>query len=120
LLKLGRQRNESDPASLHQLRIGCKKLRYAVEFFRSFLPKGVAKDALEALKELQDCLGSLNDAAVGQQLLEQAGEKPSRPEEARALGLLAGWQASTIDRDLGRLKRAWKHAKRNLSPLTEG
>jgi inorganic triphosphatase YgiF len=120
LLKLGRQRDESDPASLHQLRIGCKKLRYAIEFFRTFLAKGTAKAALEALKELQDCLGSLNDAAVGQQLLEQAGETSSRPEEARALGLLAGWQASRIDQDLRHLKRAWKHARRSLAPLTEG
>jgi len=120
LLKRGRQRNEDDAASLHQLRIGCKKLRYIIEFFRSFLQKGTAREALEALKDLQDCLGSLNDAAVGQQLLEQASGKAPRPGEARALGLVLGWQASRIDQDLGRLKRAWKHSKRSLAPLTEG
>lgn len=117
VLKRGRDRNDAEEASLHELRIACKKLRYTVEFFRTFVPKARAKDALEGLKELQDCLGSLNDAAVGQRLLEQAGEGGTKPADARALGLVQGWQASRIEQDLGRLRRTWKRSKRSLAAL---
>ena len=119
VLKRGRDRDESQEASLHELRIACKKLRYSIEFFRSFVPKARAKGALESLRELQDCLGSLNDAAVGQRLLEQAGEGRHKASQARALGLVQGWQASRIEQDLAHLKRAWKRAKHSLAALID-
>jgi inorganic triphosphatase YgiF len=117
VLKRGRDRSDADEASLHELRIACKKLRYTVEFFRVFLPKAKSRDALDGLKDLQECLGSLNDAAVGRRLLEQAGEGGSKASEARALGLVQGWQASRIEHDLAHLRRAWKRARRSLAAL---
>ena len=119
VLKRGRDRNDAEESSLHELRIACKKLRYTVEFFRTFVSKGKSRDALESLKDLQECLGSLNDAAVGQRLLEQAGEGGTKASEARALGLVQGWQASRIEQDLAHLRRTWKRAKHSLAALTE-
>jgi len=119
VLKRGRERDEADPASLHELRIACKKLRYTIEFFRDYLPKPRVRDALESLRDLQDCLGSLNDADVGQRLLAQAGEAGGAPIEGRALGLVQGWHASRIEQDLGHLRGAWKRAKRALAPLAQ-
>jgi triphosphatase len=120
VLKRGRRRDEADEDSLHALRIAGKKLRYALEFFRALLPKAEAKAALEALRQLQDCLGSLNDAAVGRRLLAEAGAAGHRPDEARALGIVVGWQTGRIDADLHHLRRAWKRAKKALAPLAEG
>jgi len=120
LLKRGRRRNEADEESLHALRIAGKKLRYAVEFFRSLLPKGEAKAALEVLRALQDCLGSLNDAAVGKRLLAEAGVSGRGAAESRALGIIVGWQTGRIDADLHHLRRTWKRVKKALAPLAAG
>jgi len=54
---------------LHRLRIAGKKLRYTAEFFRSLYAKKPAAKFIEALSDVQDHLGSLNDAMVSQQLL---------------------------------------------------
>lgn len=52
----------------HRLRIDAKKLRYATSFFASlFTDNGTARDRdsfAEALRQLQDSLGELNDIAV--------------------------------------------------------
>jgi len=119
VLRRGRKRDEADEASLHRLRIAGKKLRYAIEFFRSLLPKARVKSALAALKQLQDCLGSLNDAAVGHRLLAAASETAPRPLEARALGLVVGWQAARAETDLKQLRTAWKKTRRALTALAE-
>lgn len=51
--------------TLHQLRIECKYLRYLLEFTRHLLgPPG--EQLIETLKQLQEHLGDLNDAAVSQ------------------------------------------------------
>ncbi len=53
----------SDLAALHAVRIGAKKLRYSLEFFRdAFGEPAVAP--IEELKAAQDHLGELNDCLV--------------------------------------------------------
>ncbi|MFN8445766.1 MAG: CHAD domain-containing protein [Caldilineaceae bacterium] len=52
----------------HALRIECKYLRYALEFAAPFLDKEGAS-LIGHLKQLQEDLGKLNDAAVSQQML---------------------------------------------------
>jgi CHAD domain-containing protein len=53
---------------LHALRIDCKKLRYALEFFSPVLGPG-ARLVIDEVKALQDHLGDLNDAHVAVELL---------------------------------------------------
>lgn len=65
------------PQTLHQLRIQCKFLRYTLEFAQPLLGAG-GKRLIAALKQLQDLLGHLNDAAVSQLLLAQ--ETPTETE----------------------------------------
>lgn len=67
--------------TLHALRIDCKRLRYAVEFFRE--PMGDAGDALiKEITRAQDHLGELHDADVAADLLldflNRATHKESR------------------------------------------
>jgi CHAD domain-containing protein len=52
-----------DSDALHQLRIDCKKLRYATEFFSPLYGKSIVKST-EHLKALQDVLGTLHDVVI--------------------------------------------------------
>jgi CHAD domain-containing protein len=53
---------------LHALRIDCKALRYALEFFSPVLGRQ-AGSVIEEIKVLQDHLGDLNDAHIAAELL---------------------------------------------------
>ena len=59
-------------AEVHRLRIQCKKLRYAIEFFSSLYPKEEIQTVVRHLKQVQDILGNFNDLSVQQAMLRQA------------------------------------------------
>ena len=71
---LARQAQNLDIESLHALRVGAKRVRYAIEFFAPlYRAKGV-KAAHEPLAALQDTLGMLTDlASAGTLLMRGAG-----------------------------------------------
>lgn len=50
-------------ATLHQLRIACKHLRYAVEVFMPVLPDAFREDFYPQLENIQELLGEFHDAA---------------------------------------------------------
>lgn len=55
---------------VHELRIGCKKLRYLMEFFAPLYPAAAVRPILKPLKRLQDNLGLFNDYSVQQAFLK--------------------------------------------------
>lgn len=55
---------------LHQLRIACKRARYAVEFFETALGEG-SKEIETALIDVQDHLGELQDCVVALATIER-------------------------------------------------
>ena len=59
------------PPRRHQVRILAKRLRYALDLFAVALPKQAAARYTDALSELQDSLGELNDASVATAVLPQ-------------------------------------------------
>lgn len=78
-----------EPASLHALRIGVKRLRYALEFFAPLAPDHGFNRLLQQLSAAQDSLGQLNDLTnAGALLMECAGEDPRLRE---AVTLIGGW-----------------------------
>ena len=80
------------PASLHQLRIGIKRLRYAIEFFGPMIPGKTGAAAIKRLAGLQDELGQLNDlASAGNLLMVCAGHDPHLRE---AVTLVGGWHGN--------------------------
>jgi inorganic triphosphatase YgiF len=106
----GRHADLSEP-ELHRLRIISKKLRYNAEFFRDLFPKKGRRAYLEQLGEIQETLGSLNDAAVSRGLIRQLEERLAERVPAlagRAVGLVLGWQAACIAGDLGRIGAVWE------------
>jgi CHAD domain-containing protein len=54
---------DSPAQELHELRIQCKRLRYALEFAATLYPKAI-RDFVPRLVELQDLLGAHQDAYV--------------------------------------------------------
>lgn len=99
---------------LHELRVLGKKMRYLGDAFRSFYKaKSLRKYHLH-LATIQDCLGALNDAFVGDRLMTElaadlaATGKFGADELAHLRGLVAGWQASRIDEGLHRFKEQWQ------------
>jgi CHAD domain-containing protein len=63
ILKNTRNINKLDADALHQLRIDCKKLRYATEFFSPLYGKSIVKST-EHLEGLQDVLGTVHDVVI--------------------------------------------------------
>ncbi len=64
----GEDFDDLDAEAKHELRIALKKLRYAGEFFRSLYPRKDVKRFRDALTDLLDLLGKLNDLTVARAL----------------------------------------------------
>jgi inorganic triphosphatase YgiF len=91
-----------DPASLHRLRIGIKRLRYALEFFSPLLANKTLQPLLAEMALLQDELGQLNDLAnAGLLLMHCAGEDQPLRE---AVSLVGGWHALRHKELLGQIE----------------
>ena len=112
---LGAQLADLEEVELHELRIRCKKLRYAAEFFRGLFPRKAAQGYLEALADVQEHLGSLNDAVVAKALLAKLGKSSKDLPAAvlaRADGIVAGWIAARVKADLDELPEIWAEFER--------
>ena len=96
VLKLGKGFEDLPTEQRHEVRIALKKLRYATEFFRSLYGKRRAKPYLQALAELQDTIGHLNDVSVADGLMDNLtataqGPDPELGALQRAAGTVVGW-----------------------------
>ena len=60
---------DTPDTELHRLRVRCKKLRYAMEFFGSLYPEQELQTIIRHLKRLQDILGRINDLSVQREML---------------------------------------------------
>jgi CHAD domain-containing protein len=91
VLAAGSHVDQASAQAMHQLRIECKKLRYAAEFFTPLF-EGM-EDFINHLKGLQDLLGVMQDVTIMHHLLEGllAGEQD--PEVLRYAGGLVGWRS---------------------------
>jgi inorganic triphosphatase YgiF len=114
LMKLGQRADGLPEAELHRLRILGKKMRYAAEAFQCLYRAKSVKKYLSALAAIQDCLGSLNDAFVGRQLLSGIAQRlmvdhGMAAADANLLqGLVLGWQTAQITRDLEGFHPVWR------------
>jgi len=117
LRKLARAAEQLDVTALHALRIGCKRLRYAIEFFAPIYRENDVQRTLAMLVTLQDSLGALNDlASAGAPLMHCAANDATLRE---AVTLIGGWHGpryQALREELpGRIgvllkmKRHWRH-----------
>ena len=96
LRRLAATAHVGDPASLHALRIGIKRLRYALEFFATLAADRSLQRLQGRLVTAQDTLGRLNDLAnAGVLLSDCAGHDPGLRE---AVALIGGWHGARYSR----------------------
>jgi CHAD domain-containing protein len=114
---------DSPAPEYHQLRIRCKRLRYALEFLGDLYPAG-PQPLIKRLVALQDLLGSHQDAEVAiERLRRLAAVRGSElgGETTFAMGEIAGRYRSsaTLLREqfpaaYSRLRRPWKRFRKRL------
>jgi CHAD domain-containing protein len=90
VLEAGTDVDRDVAEEMHQLRIQCKKLRYAAEFFTPLFDG--MENFIGHMKGLQDLLGIMNDVAVMQHLLEDLLADTRDPEVLQYAGGLVGWR----------------------------
>lgn len=108
ITKRARLLTKLDQHKRHKLRIQAKKLRYAAEFFETVFPgkkrAKLRKAFLSTLEDMQDCLGSLNDIAVHEDLTADIAvnfthDTPAKDRSRRAFaaGVLAGHEDARLN-----------------------
>ena len=113
LMKLGERWSELPDAELHRLRIFGKKLRYVALAFSSLFKPKATKRFQDRLSDLQDCLGAVNDGAVGRQwirqLVERAGAEGALEvsDLHRIQGMVIGWQAHAVHDRVAQFEEVW-------------
>jgi adenylate cyclase len=107
--RLARAASVDDPASLHALRIGIKRLRYALEFFAPLARGKRLRAKLAHLAKLQETLGQINDLANAGRLLMACAGEDNRLREA--VTLIGGWHGprytallAAVPKELKRLR----------------
>lgn len=85
---LVRQHARMDAGQRHRLRIEFKKLRYALDFFAPILPRKRASTYQQALAEIQEQLGRLNDQVTALRLIEDL--HPGQSPDSLIVGWIAG------------------------------
>lgn len=91
-------------ADLHALRIQCKRLRYAAEFFAPLFPGRDTRRFARGLGALQERLGHLNDGAVADGLMASLGGGG----RAFAAGVVRGFVAAQTRDVRAKAERSWR------------
>jgi CHAD domain-containing protein len=117
-LELGEAADQDDPTAMHRLRIECKKLRYATEFFYHLFDG--MDSFVEHMKGLQDVLGAMHDIAVMGGMIDHLLEGRTEPELRRFADELVRWRTHENEakkqafgqhwRDFTDARRPWRHA----------
>lgn len=114
LHKRGQKLKGATPEERHRVRIAAKRTRYAAEFFASLYPGKRVRPFVAAVSALQTELGAMNDATVGQRMLDTLceGNEGLREEAALVRGFLAAGNLQSLQRVRG----VWK----KVAPLNMG
>lgn len=105
-LALAAQASVDAPETLHALRIGIKRLRYALEFFASLAARKPMQRLIDHLADLQDALGQINDLANAGALLMDCADEDARLREA--VTLIGGWHGPHHQKLLSAVPRGLK------------
>jgi CHAD domain-containing protein len=96
-----------DTEALHELRLGCKRLRYAAELFAPLWPGKNTRRFLRRLAAVQEALGLANDIAVARQLVATllTGAPAATPW---AVGLAEGFALAQLRNTRAEGEEAWE------------
>lgn len=96
-----------EPHERHRVRIHAKRLRYALEFFRSVTSRRTRDDTAKRLGELQTVLGEANDAAVA---ADRLASIPEASDYQR--GFARAWGAAAAQKDAQEGERLLRSMRR--------
>ena len=108
----GQQLDTAGAAQLHALRILAKKLRYSAESFATLYDRRKAGSFLDALSEVQDVLGQINDIAVAHRLLDGLAADATLAAHQEAVVLVRGWIAHELSGQLAALRKSMQTFKK--------
>lgn len=103
IIRQGRRFEKLDVVQRHQLRIRCKRQRYAAEFFAELFGSKRSRAYIQSLAAVQDVLGVLNDGRMVDHLMAQI---PTHGETAAA-DLVRGWTTANLRAQLNQFTAAW-------------
>ncbi len=106
VLTVGTGVEREDQNELHQLRIECKKLRYAAEFFRPIVNN--MDEFIHHMKGIQDLLGVMNDVSVTRQLLADLFPANDDDDVLLYAGAILGWRTCEYCHLLGKFDDYWE------------
>ena len=107
LVKSAHGLKDPRPEELHDLRIEAKKLRYTSEFFARLFHGKPAKHYVASLAQIQDILGTINDAATSHGLVLRLCGSGQTPD-MHAIGLFNGWTAAQAATARAQFERSWR------------
>ncbi len=110
LLERGKSLRDAAPETRHRVRIAAKKTRYAIEFFQPLYGAKKLARYVQALTQLQDELGWLNDAVVADTLLRRLHEE--QPALAASIGFVRGYLSARAEHDNKRVGKLWDQLAR--------
>lgn len=92
--------DQTHPDELHRLRRRCKRMRYLLDGYASVYPPVPHRDVLAALKQLQDCLGDIQDVDVQRRsLAEVASTLSGRGESVETILAIGALRERILQRD---------------------
>lgn len=106
--KRGRKLARLEAKELHRLRKTVRRLRYGLLFFAPLLPQARVRPLARAVETLQESLGTLNDCAVGEELIERARAEARGPQRRKARKFLAKGMAAARAARRGELEAQWE------------
>lgn len=111
LIKAGKRLRQLSAAERHALRIRCKKLRYAVDFFAALFPKKRTETMRAALVDLQETLGATTDAATAARLVKTLPDGSTDPLVIEESGIVIGWTGHAAETAQAHLRQSWKRVR---------
>ncbi|MCB1852148.1 MAG: CHAD domain-containing protein [Gammaproteobacteria bacterium] len=105
VLEQGSNIDRSNASEMHRLRIECKKLRYAADFFKPLYPD--LDEFINHMKGLQDILGVMNDISVMHHLLNSLLTDSNDHEILEYAGAIVGWRTCEFYHQLENFDRYW-------------
>jgi triphosphatase len=112
LFKAGKHFRQLSAPAQHALRIRCKKLRYALDFFAPLFPKKRTDALRAALVGLQDTLGARTDAATAARLVGTLLDASADPLVREGGGMIVGWTGHATETAQIPLRQAWRRMRR--------
>lgn len=111
--------DQTQPDDLHRLRRRCKRMRYLLDGYASVYPPDPHRDVLAALKQLQDCLGDIQDVDVQRRsLAELADTLHRRGASAETILAIGALRERILQREAAARRTMARRFARFCGPAT--